>query len=375
MPWNVKDTMNLREEFVLLARQDGANRRALCQRFGISPQTAYKWLARYEQHGREGLLDRTTRPKVSPRQTPPNVEHTVLDLRLKHPCWGGRKLSRRLQDLGHPHVAPSTITSILHRHGLINPQASEAATPWQRFEHAAPNDLWQMDFKGYVHTSESICHPLTVLDDHSRFSLGIRACSEQRYRTVQAHLADIFARYGLPVRINTDNGSPWGSSREPGQLTELAIWLIRLGIHISFSRPYHPQTNGKEERFHRSLKAEVLQGRGFHSLVQAQHAFDHWRDVYNNQRPHEALHMATPSTRYRISPRAYPEQLPDIEYSPDDRVVIVKWGGEIKVQGQRFKLSNPLRGYPVAIRPEGKTDGLFDVFFIHHKLMQIDLRA
>jgi transposase InsO family protein len=376
MPWNTKDTMNLREEFVLLAQQEDANRRELCRRFGISPQTAYKWLARHEQSGRDGLHDHSRRPASSPRLTPTEQEQAVLALRLQHPCWGGRKLSRRLQDLGQPSLAPSTITSILHRYGLIAPQASDAMMkPWQRFEHAAPNDLWQMDFKGYFQTSEGICHPLTVLDDHSRYNLGIRACAQQRYQTVQQQLIGIFGRYGLPVRINTDNGAPWGASRQPGQLTELAIWLIRLGIRLSFSRPYHPQTNGKDERFHRSLKAEVLNGRSFHSRQQAQEAFDRWRHTYNCQRPHEALQMATPTTRYRVSPRAYPEQLPEIEYGPDDTVVKVKWFGEINFKGRRFKVSNPLRGQPVAIRPSVGTDGLFDVFFIHHKLMQIDLRG
>lgn len=375
MPWNTQDTMSLREEFVLLAQQAGANRRELCRRFGISPQTGYKWLARHEQAGRAGLADLSKRPKTSPRLTPADLEQAVLELRRQHPCWGGRKLSRRLQDLGHPSLAPSTITSILHRHGLIDPQASEVATPWQRFEHAAPNDLWQMDFKGYVQTSEGVCHPLTVLDDHSRFNLGIRACPGQRYRTVQAQLTDIFERYGLPVRINTDNGPPWGCARQPGQVTELAIWLIRLGIRLSFSRPYHPQTNGKDERFHRSLKAEVLNGRSFHSLQHAQEAFDNWRVIYNQQRPHEALQMATPATRYHVSPRAYPARLPIIEYGPGDTVVTVKSLGMITFKGRSYKLSNPLRGQPVAIRPNCDTDGLYDVYFIHHRMMQIDLRT
>lgn len=375
MPWDAKDTMSLREEFVLLAEQEGANRRELCRRFGISPQTAYKWLARHEQEGKAGLAERSRRPRSSPRLTDTDLAQAAVALRLAHPCWGGRKLSRRLLDQGYAHLAPSTVTSILHRHGLIDPQASAAATPWQRFEHAAPNDLWQMDFKGYFQTTEGVCHPLTVLDDHSRFNLGIRACAEQRYRTVQAQLSDIFRRYGLPVRINTGNGAPWGASRQPGQLTELAIWLIRLGIRLSFSRPYHPQTNGKDERFHRSLKAEVLNGRSFHSLQQAQEAFDRWREVYNHLRPHEALQMATPTTRYRVSPRDYPEHLPPIEYGLDDIVLTVKSLGFIRFQGKTYKLSTPLRGLPVAIRPDRQTDGLFDVYFAHHKLMHINLRT
>ena len=255
------------------------------------------------------------------------------------------------------------------------PQASDQATPWQRFEHDAPNDLWQMDFKGPFQTTASICHPLTVLDDHSRFNLGLRACGNQRHTTVQAALTDIFRRYGLPVRINTDNGAPWGASRQPGQLTDLAIWLIRHGIRLSFSRPYHPQTNGKEERFHRTLKAEVLNGRSFHSLLHAQEAFDSWREVYNHQRPHEALQMGTPISRYRISTIAFQEHPAAIEYGPEDTVITVKWGGLIRFRGRNYKVSNPLRDYPVAVRPSPEHDGVFDVIFVHHKLIQIDLRT
>lgn len=374
MPWSPVDTMSLREEFVLLARQADSNRRALCRRFGISAQTAYKWLARYEAEGRAGLVDRSRQPAHSPGRSTAALEQQVVALRTQHPAWGGRKISRRLRDLGLAQLAPSTVTTILHRHGLILPVASAQATPWQRFEHAAPNALWQMDFKGYIDTAAARCHPLTVLDDHSRFNLAVRACARQEHVTVQEQLTTVFRRYGLPVRLNTDNGPPWGSTRQPGQLTDLAIWLIRLGIRIGFSRPYHPQTNGKDERFHRSLKAEVLNGRSFASLEEAQRAFDRWREVYNHQRPHEALGMATPATRYQVSARSYPERLPDIEYSPQDIVVTVRWFGEIRFHGHRFKLSNPLRGLPVAIRPKPETDGLFDVYFVHHRLMQIDLR-
>ncbi len=366
--------MSLREEFVLLARQEGANRRELCRRFEISPQAAYKWLARYEQQGPEGLADRSRRPHTHPRRTPADQEEAVLALRREHPCWGSRKLSRRLQDLGYPPLSPSTITAVLHRHHRIEAQASAAATPWQRFEQAAANDLWQMDFKGAFPTSEGLCHPLTVLDDHSRFNLGIRACAGQRTAAVQPHLADIFRCYGLPVRIHTDNGAPWACPRQRGQVTALGIWLIRLGIRLSVSRPYHPQTNGKDERFHRSLKAEVLNGRHFRSRQQAQEAFNLWRQVYNQQRPHDALQLATPATRYQVSPRRYPEHLPPIEYGPDDAVVTVKSLGAIRFQGRDFKVSNPLRGLPVAIRPDAKTDGLFHVYFCHHRLRFINLR-
>lgn len=374
MPWSTRDTMSLREEFIALANHEGANRRELCRRFGISPQTGYKWLARFALQGVAGLADTSRRPHHSPAATAQALQQAVLALRCEHPAWGGRKIARRLQDLGQGCVAPSTVTCILHRHDLIGAEASTAAQPWQRFEHEHSNALWQIDFKGYVDTPAGRCHPLTLLDDHSRFNMALRACARQESVTVRVQLTEVFRTYGLPVRINADNGAPWGSPSQPGQVSELALWLIRLGIRVSFSRPYHPQTNGKDERFHRSLKAEVLNGRSFTDLGQAQAAFDRWREVYNHQRPHQALGMATPASRYRMSERSYPQRLPDIEYGPHDTVVTVKALGEMRFQGKRYKLSSALRGLPVAVRALSEQDGRYDVYFLHHRLGQIDLR-
>ncbi|QHI99247.1 IS481 family transposase [Xylophilus rhododendri] len=375
MPWSTRDTMSLREEFVSLALQDGANRRELCRRFGISAQTGYKWIARYKQLGSSGLSDLSRRPQSSPAATAQALQQAVVALRLQHPAWGGRKLSERLHTLGHPRLAPSTVNSILHRHGLISSAASAAATPWQRFERERPNALWQIDFKGHFPLASGRCHPLTLLDDHSRFNLAIRACPGETSQAVEQHLVDVFRRYGMPEQINADNGAPWGVPSQPGQLSGLAVWLIRCGVRVSFSRPYHPQTNGKDERFHRTLKAEVLQGRVFSDLGSAQQAFDLWRDVYNQQRPHQGIAMQTPMSRYQASPRCYPEVLPEIEYGPGDTVMTVKWLGELRFRGRRYRVSNALRGLPVAVRPHGQTDGLFNVFFMHHWLQQIDLRA
>jgi transposase InsO family protein len=367
--------MNLRLEFVELASQEGANRRALCRRFEISPKTGYKWLARHAQGGDAALTDRSRRPQQSPARTAPQLEQDVIALRRAHPAWGGRKIGQRLRDQGHVGVpAPSTITDILHRHDLISPEASEAATPWQRFEHAQPNDLWQMDFKGWFELQDGRrCSPLTVLDDHSRFNLVLDACGETDTRIVLTHLRQTFRRYGLPLRINADNGSPWGSPGQPGQLTALGVWLVRLGVRLSHSRPLHPQTNGKDERFHRTLKAEVLNGQHFRTLRNAQNAFDAWRTVYNHQRPHQALDMATPATRYRVSARTYPEKLPPIEYGSNDTVVRVRWNGELRFRSRHFKVSNALHNMPVAIRPHATLENCYDVYFMHHRLTIINL--
>lgn len=367
MPWDTRDAMSLKEEFVALARQPGSNKRELCRRFGISPQTAYKWLNRYATLGHSGLQDKSRKPATSPKLTTPALEAQVIALRQDHPAWGGRTISSLLKK----QIAPSTVTNVLHRHGLIQPTTKEQEAKL-RFEHEAPNNLWQMDFKGHFPTQEGRCHPLTLLDDHSRFSLAIQACDNERGATVKERLTEVFQRFGLPARINVDNGPPWGSPRNPGEITELSIWLIRLGIRISFSRPYHPQTNGKIERFHRSLKAEVLEGRQFSTLKEAQAAFDRWRDVYNLQRPHQALDYKVPMDRYRASPWAYPQQLPTFEYGPDD-VLAKTYHSRFRFQKRYFSIAKGLAGHHIAIRPNTEGDGLFDVFFCHHFLRTIDV--
>lgn len=375
MPWQARDTMSLRREFVELATQEGINRRELCRRFGVSPKTAYKWLGRFSQDGVSGLSDRSRRPQSSPDRTVPDLEAAVVGIRVQHPAWGGRKIARRLRDLDGTVIAPSTVTTILHRHGLITDEASAQATAWQRFEHSEPNQLWQIDFKGYFDTPVVRCHPLTALDDHSRFNLLLQACTRTDHRTVQPWFIEAFRRYGLPVRINADNGAPWGAPSAPEHgLSRLSVWFIRLGIRVSHSRPRHPQTNGKEERFHRSLKAEVLNGRGFEDLGSVQRAFDRWRTVYNCERPHEALELATPASRYRPSPRSYPEALPPIEYGPDDTVYRVPPNGWLRIAKRRIKVSNALTGLPIAVRPRANQDGVLDVYFCHQRFMQMDLR-
>lgn len=374
MPWPAKDVFSLRREFVELACQDGANRRALCRRFGVSPRIGYKWIDRFLAGGLAGIEERSRRPAGSPNRTDDDIEKQVLALRQQHPQWGGRKLHRRLLDLGHAEVpAPSTITDILHRHQLIDLSRSRPAL--QRFERPEPNALWQIDFKGHFETAGGRCHPLTLLDDHSRFNLLLAACERQNTEHVQPLLADTFRRYGLPVQINADNGAPWGSCSQPEHgITQLTVWLIRLGIFVSHSRPAHPQTNGKDERFHRSMKAEVLNGRSYADLVHAQHAFDRWRVVYNQERPHEALNMATPITRYRPSARTFPEVLLPIEYGPDDTVAEVGWDGRVYFKGRKLKVSNALHRLPIAFRPVAATDGLYDMYFCHQRFDQSDLR-
>ncbi|MCG7935973.1 MAG: IS481 family transposase [Candidatus Thiodiazotropha taylori] len=373
MPWEEVSTMSLRKEFALLALQDGANRRELCRCFGISPKTGYKWLKRYMDEGDAGLVDRSRRPNHSPNSTPLAMERAVVKLRKTHPAWGGRKLHRRLSQMGvRPLPSPSTITAILHRHSLIEPEASQKAQSFVRFERAAPNQLWQMDFKGHFAMKAGRCHPLTVLDDHSRFNLTLHACPDEQGLTVQAALTKTFRRYGLPERMLMDNGAPWGNNTDY-PLTPLTVWLIRLGVNISHSRPYHPQTMGKDERFHRTLKAEVLSQYHFTDLAACQRRFNRWRDTYNQERPHESLKMDVPVQHYQPSQRHFSDTLPEIEYGPADKVRKVQNNGHLFFKGHIFRISKALHGYPVALRPLPK-EGEFSVHFCHMKVAEIDLR-
>jgi transposase InsO family protein len=371
MPWKERNLMSLRREFAALAMQSGANVSALCKRYGISRKTGYKWLGRVEEQGE----DRSRRPLHSPRQTTAAVEQPLLELRARCPDWGARKLKRYLEDRGSPMPAVSTITAILRRHGLISEAASQCAHRWQRFEHPVPNALWQMDFKGHVAMVQGRCHPLTVLDDHSRFNLVLQACAGETLQTVQSALQQCFRRYGLPQRISCDNGPPWGNSQNENQLTRLGAWLIRIGVSISHARPCHPQTNGKDERFHRTLNNALLKHRILKDLDDAQHAFDTYRDLYNHERPHQALGLDVPVSRYRPSDRPYPEVLPAIEYDPTMEVRKVDSIGYIALHGQRHRISRALIGQPVAlqIHPQNETQRI--VYFCHHTVRTIDLRA
>lgn len=372
MPWQECSTMSLRQEFLSLAQQPGSNFSQLCQRFGISRKTGYKWLERYEQTGAAGLADRSRRPQHSPRRTAAEIEAQVLTVRDQF-GWGARKIKACLERAGQATVAKSTAHSILQRYGRVPEPGDKVRGGYQRFEQERPNQLWQMDFKGHFALGNGErCHPLTVLDDHSRYALCLQACRNQQTGTVQAQLTAVFRRYGLPERMLMDNGSPWGSDREH-QHTPLTIWLLRLGVAVSHSRPYHPQTQGKDERFHRSLKVEVLAQRSFADFELMQIRFDEWRDCYNHLRPHEALAMNVPASRYQVSQRSFPEQLPALEYGAMDQVRKVQIDGRISFRNREVRVGKAFRGQPVALRPT-MSDGVYEIYFATHRILTIDLR-
>jgi len=371
MPWMECSTMSEKREFVRLASQPGANVRALCRSFGVSPTTAYKLLSRFQTSGEDGLRERSRRPSSSPSKTDEKLVEVVLAIR-DETHWGARKIARRMRDLKHEKVPhPSTIHSILDRSNRIEAAANEEHHIWKRFEHELPNDLWQMDFKGWFAIGSGTCHPLTIVDDHSRFCLCLQACPDQTANTVEQRLCRVFERYGLPWRMTMDNGSPWGDDGTR-RLTKTTAFLVRLGIRVSHSRPYHPQTQGKDERFHRTLDQELLKWTTFRDLIEAQRKFDPWRDRYNLDRPHEALGMAVPATRYQPSPRQMPALLPPIEYESAAEVRKVDKYGYIGFHNRKVRVGRGCSGYPVAVRPT-VDDGIFDVFFCHHHVVKFDL--
>ncbi len=373
MPWQEVSIMEQRNEFVRLALLEGANRRELCRRFGIHPDTGYKWLARWEA-GERDLDDRSRRPLTSPARCDAATEDAVLKVRDAHPAWGARKIARCLQRDGMRPPAVSTVHEILRRHQrIIAPPGGERAT--LRFEHEQPNELWQMDFKGWVALADGTrCHPLTIVDDHSRYAPCLKACADQQGNTVKTHLATTFRRYGLPEAIFVDNGTPWGSSGGE-RWTRLGVWLLKLGVNVLHSRPYHPQSRGKNERFHRTLAAEVLALKRFADLAGVQRVLDLWREVYNFERPHEALAQEVPASRYRPSPRPMPERLAEVDYDAHEIVRIVSsTKSYVSFKGRCWRVPKAFRGERVAIRPLDR-DGHYGIFLAAHRIASIDLTS
>lgn len=372
MPWNDVTVMELRREFVTLAAQHTVPFVALCARFGISRKTGYKWLARFAEAGETGLDDRSRRPHASPTITDAETTGRIRIVATAHPTWGGRLIRHALLNEGHTGVpAASTITAILAREGLRERDAS-ASHPVIRFEAEAPNHRWQMDFKGWVPTRTGRLIPFTVLDEASRFLLVLEHMPTGTFTAVQAGLTEAFRRYGLPWQLLADNGPPWGSAR-PRTLTRMDVWLLRLGVRPLHGRPRHPQTQGKLERFHRTLTSDVLQ-QPFDAPQQAQVALDAYRVVYNHERPHSALGFHPPADRYTLSPRAFPEILPPIVYDEAASVRQVSAKGTIRYQHRVLFVSEALQGLPVGVCPT-LVEGVVRIQFCARTITTMDLRT
>jgi len=307
-----------------------------------------------------------------PTKTPIKLEQLILKTRNKHPDWGGGKIRPYLLEKGYNMPTEKTINRILKKHGRICIEESLKRKKYIRFEHEHPNDLWQMDFKGHFKLADGTrCHPLTILDDHSRFSLVIKSCAYERFDVVKQALIGVFREYGLPLRMTMDNGAPWGCSGDQKH-TKLTAWLIMNGITVSHSRPRHPQTQGKLERFHRTLKLELLSRYYFDNLQHAQKGFDWWREMYNMERPHAAIENKVPTKRYKLSSREYKEKIEPYTY--DTKLEIRKVGckGSISYNGKRYTVGEAFASHHVGLKPT-EEDRMIDVYFYHQRVLKIDL--
>ena len=372
MNWNLKDIHALRHDFVTLHLAGGVSMAELCRRHGISRKTGYKWIARYRRHGPSGLKNQPRTAIRRRNQTGARTEKAILGLRGKHPTWGPRKLRRRLEDLGRKNLpAVSTCARILSRNGCVDPQAGQQHQPLRRFEREHPNELWQMDFKGHFPLSSGgRCHPLTVLDDCSRYALGLQALANEQTGGVQSQLTAIFQRHGLPEGILCDNGPPWAAPG--GRHTTLSVWLLRLGIRVLHGRPYHPQTQGKDERFHRTLKTDLLARHDWKDLGQTQKRFDAYRRIYNHDRPHEALGLEVPARHYQASQRSMPGKILEAEYGSGEEIRTVKSKGEITYRNRFFYVGEAFAGLQVALRATAQ-DGVYRLCYAAIALGLIDL--
>ena len=347
MPWLETAVRDQRIRFVIAATHPSANMTATCRAFGISRRTGYKWLDRQAAAGSvTALADRSRRPHRSPQRTNAEVTARVVTLREIY-GWGGDKLAPLLTAEGIT-VAARTVDRIIAREGLTRGDVAPAAAP-HRFEHAAPNDLWQMDAKGhYPIRPGRRCHPLSILDDHSRYAVGLYALPTLHGAGVRRALVECFERYGVPAAMLMDHGSPWWATRNEAGLSRLSVFLMKQGIRLRHGRVRHPQTQGKVERFHRTL-GERLRWWGVPTELRGfERAFAEFRAEYNEVRPHEALGQEPPVRHFRRSSRPYVAHPRPWEYPSGSDVRRVDHNAMISYEGHRFFVAEALIGEQVA---------------------------
>ena len=359
MPWRSESLMSQRLEFVeaVVHRAPSQSIREVCRRAGISERVGHKWLARFAAGGPAALADRSHAPQVPAHQVPRPIVDALLALREEQPAWGARKLRDVLQR-EQPHVcwpAPSTITTLLKRAGLIHARrrSRHERAAWAQAgltTAQAPNDVWAADFKGEFRlTHGPYCYPLTITDLASRYVLTVTALPSTASEATAAQFRRSFATYGLPRVIRTDNGVPFGAPLALGGLSALAVWWIRLGIRPERIARGQPQQNGAHERMHRTLKAETTRPPSATAAAQQQR-FDRWRRTFNERRPHEALANTPPADHYAASPRSLPRRLPMLEYPADVELRRVTSSGHIKWRSTQLFLSTTLVGEYVSLR-------------------------
>ena len=370
MPFRETHAVDERIRFVCAALQSGGNqnRAALCEQYGIARSTGYYWLARYQQaESFTALVDQPRTPHHSPSKTPPEIEARVIALREQY-GWGGEKLQVLLEREG-VRISVSTVNRIIRRQGLV--RREEAQQPAvRRFEYTLPNALWQVDFKARFRLQEGHCYPFAVLDDHSRFLLGLVALPSIGERTTYAAIKSIMVLYGVPDAILMDHGTPWWNSNSPSGLTHFSAQLLEQDIALHFGRFRHPQTQGKVEALNHALSRDMRHHGIPDTLTSAQTYFDHFRYEYNHVRPHQALDLAVPAEHYCNSARAYREPPAKWVYTDHCEIITLNSQGSMDYQGLRCFVAKPLARRQVGVQ---EVDGKLLVQYRGTYVREIDL--
>jgi transposase InsO family protein len=381
VPW--KESCRVEERMKFVARvRSGERMTALCREFGISRKTGYKLAQRFEQYSAVGLLDQRRVPERIPHRTSVEVAEMLVQMRERHPTWGPKKLRARFLT-EHPAVAApaaSTIGALLKKRGLVAPRRRRhyPLVDYSPLCHAqAPNDVWCVDFKGQFRLGNgNYCYPLTITDAYSRMLRTCEGLENTRGDGARRAFEDSFRRWGLPRAIRSDNGTPFASQGLAG-LSRLSVWWLRLGIGLERIEPASPQQNGRHERMHRTLKAEATRPAGA-NMLQQQERFDHFQDLYNKVRPHEALGQRPPAELYQAAAKRFPNRLSEPQYPLHDLVLKVHPAGHLYLPGSGQKtgnifLSESLAGEHVGLRELDDEQWL--VSFLHLDLAVLDLRA
>lgn len=370
MPWKDRGIDQMREEFVKRVLSEEASISALCREYGISRPTGYKWLERYK-NGLD-LTDQSRRPQKT-HGVSPDTEQLIVDYRKAHPAIGALKIHRILENKGHKDLpCVKTVNNILKRNGLITREASLAATPMKRFEKAQPNEMWQADFKGhFAMTNGQRCHPLNILDDHSRFNLCCEPMHTETFEEIKPIMVRVFKEYGIPQVFLCDNGNPWGTAQSTG-FTQFEVWLMELGILTIHGRALHPQTQGKEESFNRSMTKELLNHTTILDIEDACKKFSEYRSFYNQERPHQALKLDTPAQHYKRSTREYKDVVSSWEYPEGYELRKVKSTGYLTLKGQGYFLSEAFADKEIAVR-KSRIQGCYSLFFRQFRIGRIDV--
>jgi putative transposase len=373
MPWKECHVMDERMRFVARLLE-GDTMSAVCEDFGISRKTGYKIYERYKDVGVRGLTDRSRRPHHHANRLPQAVEALIVRLKKEYPTWGAPKLRERLRqrwpDVACPAI--STVHAVLDRRGLVRRRRRVrrprlAGTPLT--QPVAPNRLWCADYKGqFLLGNQRYCYPLTITDFSSRYLLACEAQSSTRERYAFAVFERAFQDFGLPEAIRTDNGVPFASAHALYGLSKLAVWWLRLGIGLERIAPGHPEQNGRHERMHLTLKLEATHPAA-PNVLQQQARFDTLVQRYNEERPHQALDMQTPSTRYTPSPRGY-GGLEELDYPGHDWTAIITTCGRICYQGRKINVSQVFGGQKVGVKQVD--EHIWLVSFMHYDLGYFD---